>query len=84
MGRGIGGGWGKGANTLRTEQGGHRGHPGNSLFCLEDVSDQGASYPTCAYRSISGTVRGPRLVCGTDSLQQGLGLTISHGGHHRP
>lgn len=75
-------GEGKGVNTLHCEQDGHRGRSGNRLLCFEDVSDQEASYPTCAHSSISRTMHGPRPTCGTDSFQQGLGLEISHGGHH--
>lgn len=84
VGRGIGRGAGKGANTLCTEQGGHRGCSGNRLLCFEDVSDPGAPHPTCTRRSISRTMRGPGHMCGTDSLQQGLGLKISHSGYYKP
>lgn len=62
---------------LRTARGGHGGRSSNRLFCFEDVSDQEVSYPTCVHHSISGTVRGPRPVCRTGSLQQWLGLKTS-------
>lgn len=74
--------WGAGRELTHSTL--NRGHSGNRMFCFEDVSDQGVSYPTSARWGISRTVQGPGCLCGTHSLQQGLGLKIYHGGHHTP
>lgn len=74
--------WGAGKEPTHSTP--SKGHSGNRIFGFEDVSDRAVSYPTSSCCSISRTVPGPGWLCGTDSLQQELGLKVYQGGHHTP